>query len=1052
MRGISERRRFVLKRLVCRVVFIILSLIVVIGISLDPAIDKVVAAGESDSLMLYDFSRNTGEWKRSDNVKAIEVGMYDFGTTGAPDLRSCLKAESHDLSVGLIRTIEADFDTPLDLTEYRSFSYEIYALPYDPDPFSVYYTRVRLFSSDGSSVENIVKILPSSWQEVSLDLSTWSGRDDVVSVEISLTISTTVSQMNENSFFIDSVRVGDRIRRDVTERFLFDVFEVEGGQAAFSSDYSQLDITLSQTEITSLKATVFVPETKWQTNAVRIKLANKSSASQMTIHYSTYDTFALSEDKSVTVKLDAQSDSEYYYIDVGNVSLLRYINIQLENGGGVITIESISAMNVYRPEKTPVAGSISECKLSDDLASVHFTGSITRDEVLANQDGVIALYALSPSERLDMEKLSSTEPLLESPMTTKFDLSLDIGDRLSQIICAQFIAVSKHTDGTLVLIADPVYISNPERAAKYSEVSDGGPKGVVSPDVSAVGEAAADQTIIEVDAAELFGDKSTSEHYNYSGGNYYFNSETIGILDKQITSFAGVGISVLLRINNWYPGLTDELDAKYASDGYVDYAEYNSSPDGKKYLEAFVAYAGERWCRDGSVNGMIWGTCLNFFDRSQPVYESLNDMIYEDATYLRVIYNTLRSINSSAGVYISVSDLYSVELATESSEIGLDSYLAALVRETASHGSFNWGVCIDRFYRVGEQNGTTVGPDELELLSKLLLGEGMYDTQFIYCDSTYSFPKLMLGDLMCDLMLGYYSACFNPALGSYFVVLGNNDNTDYLMEYLCAADSENSVELAESALTLLGATDWSELIDNFDARRLVKKSTAAVQASYEEPSGIKGRYDYYSFDSFSGLSGFEGSYYCDELLVPAQNDGVLCATLNKSVYGTASDGMYMGIAHRYDYPENLKLTPVLAVTLGVDDVDNTSLNTVNVKIVLFAENERFEASAALTPGELQTIYIDLDDFNGAEDTTGIQILVDSSELDEATLMLKSVTGLSHDYNDESLESVIADERARKRAPDQGNNYRVYIWIGAAVIVAVASILTFLLLSRKKGKA
>ena len=108
-----------------------------------------------------------------------------------------------------------------------------------------------------------------------------------------------------------------------------------------------------------------------------------------------------------------------------------------------------------------VAGSIDVCQLSDDLQSVHFTGTITRDEVLANQDGVIALYALSPTELLDMEKLASTEPLLTSPMTTKFDLSLDIGDRLSQIICAQFVAVSKHTDGTLVLIADPVYISNP---------------------------------------------------------------------------------------------------------------------------------------------------------------------------------------------------------------------------------------------------------------------------------------------------------------------------------------------------------------------------------------------------------------------------------------------------------------------------------------------------------------------------------------------------------------------------------------------------------------
>ena len=324
----------------------------------------------------------------------------------------------------------------------------------------------------------------------------------------------------------------------------------------------------------------------------------------------------------------------------------------------------------------------------------------------------------------------------------------------------------------------------------------------------------------------------------------------------------------------------------------------------------------------------------------------------------------------------------------------------------------------------------------------------MYDVRFVYCDSTYSFPNLMLGDLMSDLMLGYYSACFNASLESYFVVLGTNDNTEYLMEYLTIADSENSTEFAESALTI-DIRILERACRQFRHAEVSQEVGRVVTGDYEEPSGIKGRFRLLQFDSFSGLSGFEVSYYCKELLVPSQNDGILCAILDKDAYGDGSDGMYMGIAHRYDYPENLKLTPVLAITLGVDDVDNTSLETVRVKIVLFAENERFESYATLNVGELQTIYINLEDFNGAEDTTGIQILVDGSEVDEATLMLKSVTGLSRDYNDESLESVIADERARKRAPDQGSSYRVYIWIGAAVIVAVASILTFLLLSRKK---
>ena len=120
---------------------------IIVGISIGFSIGQVGAASSSDSLTLYDFSRNTGEWVKSDNVKAVEVGMYDFGSEDDPDLRSCLKAESHDLSVGLIRTIEADFASPLDLTEYRSFSYEIYACRMTPTrsrpitPASGYFRR-----------------------------------------------------------------------------------------------------------------------------------------------------------------------------------------------------------------------------------------------------------------------------------------------------------------------------------------------------------------------------------------------------------------------------------------------------------------------------------------------------------------------------------------------------------------------------------------------------------------------------------------------------------------------------------------------------------------------------------------------------------------------------------------------------------------------------------------------------------------------------------------------------------------------------------------------
>ena len=50
------------------------------------------------------------------------------------------------------------------------------------------------------------------------------------------------------------------------------------------------------------------------------------------------------------------------------------------------------------------------------------------------------------------------------------------------------------------------------------------------------------------------------------------------------------------------------------------------------------------------------------------------------------------------------------------------------------------------------------------------------------------------------------------------------------------------------------------------------------------------------------------------------------------------------------------------------------------------------------------------------------------------LTVGGIDGLSRDYNDESLESVISEERAKKRAPESEDAYRAYLWIGGGVIV------------------
>ena len=97
---------------------------------------------------------------------------------------------------------------------------------------------------------------------------------------------------------------------------------------------------------------------------------------------------------------------------------------------------------------------------------------------------------------------------------------------------------------------------------------------------------------------------------------------------------------------------------------------------------------------------------------------------------------------------------------------------------------------------------------------------------------------------------------------------------------------------------------------------------------------------------------------------------------------------------------------------------------------------------------MKTVYADISGFTGIEDVESIQVLIEG-RAGSSVLRLGGINGLSRDYNDESLESVIAEERAKKRIPDGDDGYRNYIWIGGGVIVGAATVMTVMLLSRKK---
>lgn len=1000
----------------------------------------------SDELIIADFDNGADGFRKGDNVKALEtVTTYDGS-------RYCLEVMGYDVDVGLARNISAKFGSAtagspgtaegLDLSEYQGLSYDIYIPAYDYDPEAEYFVQTTLRSADGTSTGNITKVEPDSWTTISFEIASWKSRSALSEAEISLMISTNEAGLNRNTFYIDELRADNRIDREHTERFMIDDFTVTGGTAAYDDRTNRLIIAPNENEPTVLSAVAFPTVPDWKVDSLRLRIENNSDIDSLTINYSTYDTSALSEDKSVTLKLDRQSPLKTYYVDVGDISKLRSLSFVAGEGSGSISISSICAVSRYVTPEYQTCGNITGCILTDNLLSIRFTGDVGREEALSNQSGTLKIFATEPGTDPDRIDISSLEPVAQSPMTTKFDLT--VADELQsvELFTKQFIAFSVRPDGSRVLIDAPFYLDDIGRSADYSVVDSHGEKGVILEDISRLNELRADVTMLNVDMTKAFAARGKGMTYVYGGSTYYIDAEYFGTLGRQIEALHGAGVGVILRLVGWSEEYEEELAGQYKLDGYTSYSEYNTTPDGSDFLSALGRYIGENFCTDGSVSGVVIGECENFIGKADGRYESLNDMAKGLALELRRLHSGLASVNSETRVYLSISNLYSNELSASTSEVGADELLPALCSEINLNGSFDWGLCIEDFYRLKDYGDSIVSAVSCNELVTLLRSSGVYDTRMIFSDTNYVFSQLKVTEKLARLVESYYAACFNTHIDAVICTLSGTSSDARLLETVKLIDTSEADDLSKLALSILGYESWKEVIEGFDEKKLRQKTLTTSAALEEEPGGIKGRYGYFRFDSFSGVTGVEPSFYCKSMSIEGSENSILKAVLEPES-GTAA---WMGVAHRFDYPENMKLTPILEITLGVETARYS--DTLGAKLILISGDERYETNIELVPGEMKTVYADISGFTGIEDVESIQVLIEG-RAGSSVLRLGGINGLSRDYNDESLESVIAEERAKKRIPDGDDGYRNYIWIGGGVIVGAATVMTVMLLSRKK---
>lgn len=998
-----------------------------------------------DVYTLEDFGHSVGNFMAGDNTERVVRCEAPFGDEGDDELRSCLEVVSKYSEVGLLRAASAKFIKPLDLTDYRKLAYDIFVPIYEADPDAVYYTRLTLYSSDGSSTEHLANIKGDEWCHVEADIGTWDGRYSITEAELAYVVDTAQSGYVSDSFFIDEIYAFDTVDRELTERFLFDRFETENSEGEFFADKSALTVSSDSFNSFSISAAVFMPKIEYHVNCLRIKLTNHTVSDTLTLHYTTSDTQANTEDKTVSVPITPMSEEKYYYIYVGNASMLRTIELEFDEGGGSVMIDSISVISAYEAKKYDACGSVNICRLSDDLRSVSFYGEIDRDVALNNQESRIAVYAYESEELPSLEELASMEPVITGDMTTRFEFSWQLPADNPYACYSRFLAVVIHSDGSYMLIAPPFYIDNPERRSENMGSLAVDAKGFSADDISLVGETDSGITQLTADVLRVFVSREKGEQFIYNGKLYYLDSEYLGQLSKKLEVLSRSGVSVLLRYTNVGVMAKEALNAMYDNDSYISYDKITDLPGGNDYVGALSAYTASEWCSKGLAVGVIYGKSENIIPDGT---DNVSEMIAYTARELCKVYFNLSSVNSGAKVYISVTDLFDVDPATNVRELPINEYLSTLVKQTSEYGSYGWEIAVEVTSQEKGSNGDRISVDNCKRLTDLLPQIGCGDKQLVFCDDAYTSADMRLSARVKQYVVGYYSAYFNDRIDAYIAIAG--DRAESISETVRYIDTVDADVMTYTALIALKADSLDDVISGFDKNKLPSRRLSYAEASLDVPSGIKGAYNYFVFDSVSNLNSVDAGYYCGDMQIVREGDMAMSVDLDPHLYGYDGIGAWMGITHTFEYTENLEYTPIISVRMRLDCAAPTDEGGVPVKLVLLSENERFESVGRIEAGKWTTVYFEIGEFDGIEDTKSLQLLVGDGEIGSAKLLVKEIKGLSRDYNDESLESVIAEERLKKRTPDEEMSNTAYLWMGGAAFIALATVITVALLSRKRG--
>ncbi len=695
---------------------------------------------------------------------------------------------------------------------------------------------------------------------------------------------------------------------------------------------------------------------------------------------------------------------------------------------------------------------------------VYIDGTVAHDFLVNHEDYKITVYRILPG--LTLENIMADEEstfVAQSDMTVKFTFYVDVENVLEQFSKYAIVLVS--SSGESHLAGQPL-IPSVSSEVEYDLSNKSAFKGILSDSSLNVGDSGAGTVIVDVDISKTRGDSANSILYPMGNTYVHFSKSYISLVDKQLMSAlvnnARVYIRLLLPVAEQSIGST-------SSEGYLYSIPNLYSEDIIEYIYTLSAFLSERYDGNmGKLYGIIAGSKIDDVKNTNFIGEYDIDGYAELYTlYLTVIANAVRATDNTLDIVIPLSDTndYNKEI-TDESIVQPSTITEQIVYRLDKNVSGNFDCTLlvesDTSPISAEENGGNVvfvPTDEKDRITPATI-----DVLLTYIHNMSqrykSAPSNVIYLWNIDLSLGgnklacaytyAYIRLLTKDTVSSFAININTSSYNELAAIIRRIDTDTSLQSVQPLCKYFGAATWEEILQSTPTMPVLNK-IFEVNITTDAPADSIGEFQYMDFTSSTVYPLMHEGHNCEYVRTDYNSQGNRILRVGS---GKVKIGDSVELVGAFEYSESYMYTPILSLTMGVEDLDASASALYEISITVGTGDTRLVALGILKNGETKSLYFDVEDFAEIEDADYIRISARCLTEDSMgiSLLLEDIKGYSTEHNSQRLAELIEERRLQIRNQGlndgSGFNYTTVVTVlGVCVAAAVLALALLIPLKR-----